>query len=108
MRSRLRLVLPIFQGESNGHIDYGYDRLHNRCGNRHYRARLDSGETEEWFPQQRTAVIRGRYMEKQAWSYVIFGLTLVVMFVYIIAHYYSGKHRDRIEKVKHKMLDDDD
>ncbi len=47
-------------------------------------------------------------MEKQAWSYIIFGLTLVVMFVYIIAHYYSGKHRDRVEKVKHKMLDDDD
>jgi cbb3-type cytochrome oxidase subunit 3 len=47
-------------------------------------------------------------MEKQAWAYLLFGLALVVLFVIIIAHYYSGKQRSRIEEAKHKMLDDDD
>ena len=47
-------------------------------------------------------------MEKQAWAYFLFGLALVVLFVVIIAHYYSGKRRSKIEEAKHKMLDDDD
>jgi cbb3-type cytochrome oxidase subunit 3 len=47
-------------------------------------------------------------MEKQVWAYILFGLTLVVLFVYIIVHYYSGKRRNKVEKVKYTMLDDDD
>lgn len=47
-------------------------------------------------------------MEKQAWAYLLFGLALVVLFVIIIAHYYSKKRRHKVEDVKYKMLDDDD
>ncbi len=47
-------------------------------------------------------------MGKQALAYILFGLALVVLFVVIIAHYYSGKRHSKIEEAKHKMLDDDD
>jgi cbb3-type cytochrome oxidase subunit 3 len=47
-------------------------------------------------------------MEKQAWAYVLFGLALVVLFVVIIAHYYSKKRHKKGEEVKYKMLDDDE
>ena len=47
-------------------------------------------------------------MEKQAWAYVLFGLTLVVIFVIIIAHYYSKKRHKKVEEIKYKMLDDDE
>lgn len=47
-------------------------------------------------------------MEKQAWAYFLFGLALVVLFVIIIAHYYSDKRKGKIEEAKYKMLDDDD
>ena len=47
-------------------------------------------------------------MESQAWAYVLFGLVLVVLFVFIIVHYYSKKRHKSVEEVKYKMLDDDD
>jgi cbb3-type cytochrome oxidase subunit 3 len=47
-------------------------------------------------------------MEKQAWAYFLFGLALVVLFVIIIAHYYSKKRHEKVEDAKYKMLDDDD
>ena len=47
-------------------------------------------------------------MESQAWAYFLFGLALVVLFVIIIAHYYSGKRHKKVEEVKYKMLDEDD
>lgn len=46
-------------------------------------------------------------MEMQAWAYLLFGLTLVVLFVIIIAHYYSKKRHKHVEEAKYKMLDDD-
>jgi hypothetical protein len=46
-------------------------------------------------------------MEKQAWAYLLFGLALVVLFVIIIAHYYSKKRHTKVEEVKYKMLGDD-
>ena len=47
-------------------------------------------------------------MENQVWSYLLFGLTLVVLFLFIIKHYYSRKRHEKIENAKYKMLDDDD
>jgi cbb3-type cytochrome oxidase subunit 3 len=47
-------------------------------------------------------------MEKQAWAYFLFGLALVVLFVIIIAHYYSSKRRIRVEEAKYTMLEDDE
>lgn len=47
-------------------------------------------------------------MEKQAWAYFLFGLALVVLFVIIIAHYYSRKRHEKVEDAKYKMLDDDE
>ncbi len=41
-------------------------------------------------------------------AYFLFGLALVVLFVAIIAFYYSGKRRDSVEEAKYTMLDDDD
>ena len=47
-------------------------------------------------------------MEKQVWAYFLFGLVLVVLFVYIIVHYYSRKRHEKVEDAKYKMLDDDE
>jgi cbb3-type cytochrome oxidase subunit 3 len=47
-------------------------------------------------------------MAKEAWAYILFGLALVVLFVIIIAHYYSRKRHKKVEEVKYKMLDDDE
>jgi cbb3-type cytochrome oxidase subunit 3 len=47
-------------------------------------------------------------MEKQAWAYFLFGLALVVLFVIIIAYYYSRKRHEKVEDAKYKMLDDDE
>jgi cbb3-type cytochrome oxidase subunit 3 len=46
-------------------------------------------------------------MDKQVWAYALFGLALVVLFVIIIAHYYSKKRHNKVEEIKYKMLDDD-
>ena len=47
-------------------------------------------------------------METQAMAYFLFGSALVVLFVIIIAHYYSRKRQDQVEHAKYKMLDDDE
>jgi cbb3-type cytochrome oxidase subunit 3 len=47
-------------------------------------------------------------MSSQGIAYFLFGLTLVVLFGVIIVHYYSKKHRNKVEKAKFTMLDDDD
>ncbi len=46
-------------------------------------------------------------MSAQA-AYVVFGATLVVLFIVIIAHYYSRKRRGKVEEAKYRMLDDDE
>jgi cbb3-type cytochrome oxidase subunit 3 len=46
-------------------------------------------------------------MGKQVLAYGLFGLALVVLFVIIIAHYYSKKRHKKVEEIKYKMLDDD-
>lgn len=47
-------------------------------------------------------------MNEQSVAYFIFGLTLVVLFVVIIAFYYSRKRHKKVEEPKYKMLDDDE
>ncbi len=47
-------------------------------------------------------------METQSMAYFLFGLSLVVLFVIIIAHYYSRKHHEHVEQAKYNMLDDDE
>lgn len=41
-------------------------------------------------------------------AYLIFGLSLVVIFAVIIKFYYSKKRKGKVEEAKYKMLDDDD
>jgi len=47
-------------------------------------------------------------MKTQAVAYLIFGVTLVVLFVVITVHYYSKKRREKGEEAKFKMFEDDD
>jgi len=47
-------------------------------------------------------------MKEQAAAYLIFGLTLVVLFVVIIGYYFSKKRHGKVEGPKYTMLDDDD
>lgn len=47
-------------------------------------------------------------MEKQAWAFLLFGLALVVLFAFIIVHYYSDKRKNKVEEAKYKMLSDGD
>jgi len=47
-------------------------------------------------------------MNEQAIAYFIFGLILVVIFIVIIASYYSKKIHKKVEEPKYKMLDDED
>ena len=47
-------------------------------------------------------------MNEQSAAYFIFGLVLVVLFVGIIAFYYSKKRHKKVEEPKYKMLDDKD
>lgn len=47
-------------------------------------------------------------MEKQAWAYLLFGVALVVLFAFIIVHYYSGRRKGKVEEAKYTMLNDDD
>jgi len=46
-------------------------------------------------------------MNDQSAAYFIFGLTLVLLFVGIIAFYYSKKRHKKVEEPKYKMLDDE-
>ncbi|KAA0257140.1 CcoQ/FixQ family Cbb3-type cytochrome c oxidase assembly chaperone [Deferribacter autotrophicus] len=41
-------------------------------------------------------------------AYLIFGITLVVLFVFIIFFYYSKKRHHKVESPKYKILEDDD
>lgn len=44
----------------------------------------------------------------QAWAYLIFGTTLVVLFTWIIVHFYRPRRKDRVEEPKYRMLEDDE
>jgi cbb3-type cytochrome oxidase subunit 3 len=46
-------------------------------------------------------------MSAQGVAYMIFGITLVVLFAVIIAFYYSKKRQRKVEEPKYKMLEDD-
>jgi cbb3-type cytochrome oxidase subunit 3 len=41
-------------------------------------------------------------------AYFIYGATLCLALVGIIAFYYSRRRKDRVEHAKYKMLEDDD
>lgn len=43
-----------------------------------------------------------------ALSYLLFGLTLVILLIVIIVHYYARKRHRSIEEAKYRMLDDDE
>lgn len=47
-------------------------------------------------------------MNTQVLSYLIFGLALVILFIVIIAHYYSRERHRKGEEAKYRMLDDDE
>jgi len=47
-------------------------------------------------------------MNAQTLAYVLFGATLVVLFLVIIGYYYSRKRHGKVEEAKYRMLDDDD
>jgi cbb3-type cytochrome oxidase subunit 3 len=47
-------------------------------------------------------------VKAEAIAYVVFGVTLVVLFAVIIAYYYSKKRHRKVEEAKYKMLDDDE
>ena len=47
-------------------------------------------------------------MKAESISYLVFGVTLVVLFVVIIAYYYSKKRHKKVEEPKYKMFEDDD
>ena len=41
------------------------------------------------------------------YSFLIYGISLVVIFAAIIFYYYSKKRKDKVEEAKYRMLDDD-
>jgi hypothetical protein len=47
-------------------------------------------------------------MPKDLLAYLIFGFSLVALFVWIIFHYYSKKRHEKVESIKYKILQDDD
>ena len=47
-------------------------------------------------------------MNARTLSYLMFGLTLVILFIVIIVHYYARKRHDKVEEAKYRMLDEDD
>jgi cbb3-type cytochrome oxidase subunit 3 len=47
-------------------------------------------------------------MSFSAWGYFLFGLTLTILFIFIIKHYYTKSRKDEIEEAKFRMLKDDD
>jgi uncharacterized protein YneF (UPF0154 family) len=47
-------------------------------------------------------------MNAQSIAYIVFGLTLVILFGIIIAFYYSRKRHKKVEDPKFKMLEDDE
>ena len=47
-------------------------------------------------------------MNAQTLAYVLFGGTLVVLFLVIIGYYYARNRHAKVEQAKYRMLDDDD
>ncbi len=47
-------------------------------------------------------------MNAQGIAYIVFGLSLVILFGIIIAFYYSRKRHMKVEDPKYKMLEDDE
>ena len=41
-------------------------------------------------------------------AYTIFGATLCAALVLVIAFYYGRRRKDRVERAKYKMLEDED
>ncbi len=41
-------------------------------------------------------------------AYTVFGATLCAALAVVIAHYYRRGRKDRVERAKFKMLEDDD
>ncbi len=46
-------------------------------------------------------------MSAGAWTFLLFPATLSVVFAGIVIHYYRAKRRDRAERPKYRMLEDD-
>jgi len=46
-------------------------------------------------------------MSGAAWGYLLFTVTLGVLFAGIIVHYFRKDRRDKVESPKHRMLEDD-
>jgi cbb3-type cytochrome oxidase subunit 3 len=47
-------------------------------------------------------------MKADVLAYLVFGTCLVVLFLWIIIHYYSKKRHKNIESPKYKILEEDD
>ncbi len=47
-------------------------------------------------------------MNAQTIAYLIFGLTLVILFGLIIIYYFSKRRHKKVEAPKYKMLKDDE
>jgi len=47
-------------------------------------------------------------MNAQSIAYIVFGVTLVILFGIIIAFYYSRKRHKKVVDPKYKMLEDDE
>ncbi len=47
-------------------------------------------------------------MSTKAWMYLIFIVTLCLLFAGIILYYYWPSRKDRVESPKYKMLEDDE
>lgn len=41
-------------------------------------------------------------------SYLLFGVALVVLFAWVIAHYYAKQRKGDVEEPKYRMLDDEE
>ena len=54
------------------------------------------------------AMSSGENMELKAWLYFGFTALLTLVFVCIIVYYYRGKRKQRVERPKYRMLDEDD
>lgn len=46
-------------------------------------------------------------MSFREWAYFLFASALAGVFAGIVAYYFNGKRRDRVEAPKYRMLDDD-
>jgi cbb3-type cytochrome oxidase subunit 3 len=53
-------------------------------------------------------IFKGGIMAFEHIAYMTFGILLVVLMIFAIYYYYSGDRKDKVEKAKYKMLEDDD